>query len=245
MNELKHIDEFREVLGHYHLSDEAKTILSELNLVLLVGPTASGKNTIINELMKTGNYRFIVSDTTRQPRVNDGVPEQNGREYWFKNESEVLKALQDGLFLEAALIHNQQVSGTSIRELQVALETNKIALAEIEIVGAGKVHIAKPDTIIIFNVPPSFDTWMRRLNKRALLPEEEIRRRLETALVEYEAALTHDYYRIVINNDVAETTAKIDAIARQDAHDPGEEYAGRELVKELHRQTQEWLTKKH
>jgi len=245
MNELKHIDEFREVLGHYHLSEEAKRILAELNLVLLVGPTASGKNTIINELLKNDKYRFIVSDTTRQPRTNDGVPEQNGREYWFKTEDEVLQALRDGQFLEAALIHNQQVSGTSIRELKVALETNKTALAEIEIVGAGKVHVAKPDTIIIFNVPPSFDKWMHRLNKRATLPEAEVRRRLETALVEYEAALTHDYYRIVINDEVSKTTAKIDAIARQDAHDPSEEYAGRELVKELHDQTREWLAKKH
>jgi guanylate kinase len=157
----------------------------------------------------------------------------------------VLQALRDGLFLEAALIHNQQVSGTSVRELKIALETNKTALAEIEIVGAGKVHVAKPDTIIIFNVPPSFDVWMHRLNKRTVLPEEEVRRRLETALVEYEAALTHDYYRIVINNDVMATTRKIDAIARQDAHDPSEEYAGRELVKGLHQQTQDWLSKKH
>jgi guanylate kinase len=241
MNELTHIEEFRSVLGHYRLSEEAKQILADLNLVILVGPTATGKNTIVNELLKTNNYHYIVSDTTRQPRVNDGVPEQDGREYWFKTEDEVLQELRNGQFLEAALIHNQQVSGTSIRELKIALEAHKTALAEIEVVGAGKAHIAKPDAIIIFNVPPSFDEWMRRLNKRSNLPQAEVRRRLETALVEYEAALTHDYYRFVINDNIATTVPMINAIAQQDAHDPGQEYVARELVKSLHQQTKEYL----
>jgi guanylate kinase len=241
MNQLLHIDDFKEALAHYRLSDEAKSILANLNLVLLVGPTSSGKNTIINELMKSDDYHYIVSDTTRQPRVNDGVLEQNGREYWFRSENEMLQEIRDGQFLEAAIIHNQQVSGTSIRELNIALKTNKTALAEIEIVGAGKTYIAKPDTIIIFNVPPSFDIWMDRLKGRGKLPEAEVRRRLETSLAEFEAALTHDYYRFVVNDDIAETVADIDAMARQDGHDQTKEYAARELVKELHRQTNDYL----
>jgi len=241
MNQLQHINEFRDVLAHYRLSDEAKQVLSTLNLVVLVGPTASGKNTIIQELLKLGHYHYIVSDTTRQPRINDGVMEQNGREYWFKTEDEMLQALRDGQFLEAALIHNQQVSGTSIRELKIALDANKTALAEIEIVGAGKTYIAKPDTIMIFNVPPSFDTWMDRLRGRGQLPEAEMRRRLETSLEEYEAALTHDYYRFVINDDIAETVNAIDSMARLDGHDQSKEYVARELVKELHSKTSDYL----
>jgi guanylate kinase len=241
MNELIRIDEFRDVLAHYRLSDEAKQILANLHLVLLVGPTSSGKNTIIRELLKTDHYHFIVSDTTRKPRVNDGMLEENGREYWFRNEDDMLNDLRQGMFLEAAIIHNQQVSGTSIRELNKALETEKTALAEIEIVGAGKTYIAKPDTIIIFNVPPSFDVWMQRLKGRGALPEEEVRRRLETSLAEYEAALTHDYYRFVVNDDVVATVAAIDGMARQDVHDTTSEYAARELVKQLHRQTNDYL----
>jgi guanylate kinase len=241
MNTLVRIDEFREVLARYRLSDEAKRILADLNMVVLVGPTASGKNTIINELVKTGNYHFIVSDTTRQPRTNNGIPEQDGHEYWFKTEEEVLQELRDGQFLEAALIHEQQVSGTSIRELKAALEDGKTALAEIEIVGAHKAHIAKPDSIIIFNVPPSFDVWLHRLHNRSDMPESEIRRRLETALAEYEAALMHDYYRFIINDDIATTVTAIDGMARMDLHDTSKEYAARELAKELLRQTNDYL----
>jgi len=241
MNQLQHIDDFREVLAHYRLSDEAKQVLANLNLVLLVGPTASGKNTIIQELLKLDKYHYIVSDTTRQPRINNGVMEQNGKEYWFKSEDEMLQELRDGQFLEAALIHNQQVSGTSIRELERALEAGKTALAEIEIVGASKTYIAKPDTVIIFNVPPSFDVWMQRLRGRGELPEAEIRRRLETALSEYESAMTHDFYRFVINDNIEETVKDIDGMARLDVHDQTKEYAARKLVEQLHFLTNDYL----
>jgi guanylate kinase len=241
MNQLVRINEFREVLARYRLSEEAKRILADLNLVVLVGPTASGKNTIINELIKSGNYHFIVSDTTRKPRTNDGVLEQNGREYWFKNEDEMLQALRDGQFLEAALIHEQQVSGTSMRELAIALKADKTALAEIDIVGAGKAHVAKPDAVIIFNVPPSFEVWLRRLTGRSHMPAAEVRRRLETAVSEYEASLMHDYYRFVINDDIAETVKAIDSMARLDAHDIQKEYAARELAKQLLQQTNDHL----
>src|SRR5664279_1435267 len=110
MNQLKRIDEFRTILDGYQLSPTAAQTLAQTKLVLLVAPTASGRNTIIHELLKTDQYHFVVSDTTRQPRINNGELEQNGREYWFRSEEEVLDELKRGEFLEAAIIHNQQVS---------------------------------------------------------------------------------------------------------------------------------------
>src|SRR4051812_45219052 len=111
MNELKHKDDFEKVLAGCQLSDGAKQTLAQTKLLLLVGPSSSGRNTIINELVAEGGYHYIVSDTTRQPRVNNGVLEQDGREYWFRTEEDILADLQAGNFLEAAIIHDQQVSG--------------------------------------------------------------------------------------------------------------------------------------
>ena len=241
MNQLVHIDDFRSALQHYRLSDAAKATLADLRLVLLVGPTSSGKNTVINELLKLGTYHYIVSDTTRKPRVNDGVLEQNGKEYWFRTEEDMLDEISKGNFLEAALIHNQQVSGTSIRELDIARKTNRVALAEVEIAGAGSTYIAKPDTIIIFNVPPNFDIWMRRLEGRGVMPKDEFRRRLTTACDEFEAALTHDYYHFVVNDNIANTVAIIDDMAQRSEFDHAKEHQAREMVKELYRQTKDYL----
>lgn len=241
MNQLVRIDEFRDVLSHYRLSDEAKQTLEGLRLALMVGPTSSGRNTIIRELVKTGRYHFIVSDTTRKPRVNDGVPEQNGVEYWFRSEDDMLADLHQGMFLEAAIIHNQQVSGMSIRELAQARDSGKIAIDEVEIAGAGNTYIAKPDTVIIFSVPPGFDAWMKRLQNRGKLPEDEVRRRLESACDEFEAALTHEYYHFVVNDKIDETVATIDAMAQHGQFNYQQEKTAREMVKDLYRQTKDYL----
>lgn len=241
MNQLLHIDEFREALADYRLSETALQTLAELQLVLIVGPTSSGRNTIIRELVKTGGYHFIVSDTTREPRANDGVMEQDGVEYWFRTEEEMLQEIRAGEFLEAAIIHNQQVSGVSIRELAKARDSQKIAINEVEVRGADNAYRAKPDAVIIFSVPPGFPKWMERLHKRGALPEDEIRRRLESACLEFDAALTHDYYRFIINDDIDEAVAVVDGMVRLGQHDRYREALARDLVKNLYQQTRNYL----
>src|SRR5580765_4863377 len=129
---LKHYAEFKEVLETYHISDSAKNTLDDLTLVLLLGPTSGGRNTIMKHQLQTGNYTYIVSDTTRAPRINDGVLETSGNEYWFRTEEEVLADLKAGQFLEAELIHDQQVSGISMRELEKARAQNKIAITDVD-----------------------------------------------------------------------------------------------------------------
>jgi len=217
MNQLTHIDEFREILTDYKLSDAAKQALKDVEMVLLIGPSSSGRNTIINELVKSGNYFFVVSDTTRQPRVNNGVLEENGREYWFRSEIDVLDDLKHGRFLEAAIIHNQQVSGMSMRELSKAAEQHKIAINEIEIVGADHVHTLVPNARFLFVVPPSFDEWITRMNARGELPADETKRRLASAVNEITIALESDYFTFVVNDTFMQTAERIDAIIREHA----------------------------
>jgi hypothetical protein len=43
---LVHYQEFKQTLETYHLSQRAKKALEGLRLVLLVGPTSSGRNTV-------------------------------------------------------------------------------------------------------------------------------------------------------------------------------------------------------
>jgi len=215
MNQLVRSNEFREVLDSYKLSAEAKATLDEIRLALLVGPSSSGKNTLINKLVKTGGYHSIVSDTTRKPRLNNGVLEENGREYWFRSEDAVLADLKAGAFLEAAIIHGQQVSGTSIRELQSARDDHKIAINEIEVVGADHVHQLVPSAQCLFILPPSFDDLITRMNARSKLPADETRRRLVSAAMEVGMALSKDYYTFVVNDDIAHTVTRVDRILHE------------------------------
>lgn len=215
---LNHRDEFKAILKDYQMSPEAQKVLRETPFVLLVAASGAGRNTIIDSLLKSGHYHYVVSDTTRPMRVRNGLPiEQNGVQYFFRNEDDVLADLQAGKFIEAALIHDQQVSGISAREIQVAHDSNKVAITDIEVQGSATITKVKPDTLNIFVLPPSFEEWLSRIRKRSHLPEEEIKNRFRAAVTELTIALESDRFIFVINNDLDEAVTRINAIARHGA----------------------------
>jgi guanylate kinase len=215
---LVHYQEFKQTLETYHLSQRAKKALEGLRLVLLVGPTSSGRNTVIRELVDSHNFQNIVSDTTRPPQFRDGRMEENGEDYFFRSEDEMLADLRAGEFLEAAIIHEQQVSGVSIRELEKANNSNKVAITDIEPQGADNVMRANPDTKAIFLIPPSFEEWQDRIRGRGKMTEHELRNRLKGAVNEFETALNHNYYQFVITENVKQSAALIEAIVRGDSN---------------------------
>jgi guanylate kinase len=242
MNQLTRIDEFRDVLANYRLSDKAKQTLEGIRLVLMVGPSSSGKNTIISQLVKSGLYRFVVSDTTRQPRINNGVLEENGHEYWFRSETDVLADLREGKFLEASIIHDQQVSGMSVRELKAAVDEDKIAIDEIEVVGADHVHALFTSAQFLFVVPPSFDEWITRMNARGELPADETKRRFESAIMEITTALDRDFYVFIVNDTFIQTAKQVDAIIRgYDVMDDAAQAKAKEVARQLLRDTQQFM----
>ncbi|HUP26466.1 MAG TPA: hypothetical protein VM124_02345 [Candidatus Limnocylindrales bacterium] len=237
-NKLKSLAEFQAVLTHYRLSGQSKQILAQSKLVLLVAPSAGGRNTIIQELLTTGDYYFVVSDTTRQPRVNNGVLERNGREYWFRTEEEMLQDLKQGKFLEAEIIHGQQVSGISIRELQKASNNNKIAITDVDIGGISNIVEAKPDTIAIAVLPPSFAEWQQRLSVRGPIEVGEYKRRMQTACRIFEQAVSHSKFAFVINDNLQHAVEQIDHIAKKGMTDIKKHNQARQLARKLLQETQ-------
>ncbi|MCX6727610.1 MAG: hypothetical protein NTX11_02240 [Candidatus Saccharibacteria bacterium] len=226
--QLKNKQEFISVLKNYTISDDHRTSLGDITLVLLVGITGSGKNAIMHRLSESGEFHVVVSDTTRPPRAG----EQNGREYWFRSEADVLADLRNGRFVEAALIHNQQVSGTNTREFEEALSQHKIALNEVDVMGIENFLKAKPDIIPIFLIPPSIEIWQERLHKRGEMSPEDLKNRLKSSLVEIKTALEKPYYHFLINDNLEDAIHGVRKIskgiinAEHDAH-------GRQVAQEL------------
>ena len=244
MNELKKLAEFQTVLNNYQISEAGKALLSQVRLVLLAAPTSSGRNTIIGELLKRDLYHYIVSDTTRKPRINDGKPEENGQQYWFRSEQEVLDDLLAGRFLEAAIIHSQQVSGISLRELELARQEEKIAITDIEVVGVQNIVEAKPDTTVIFVVPPTFDEWQRRISGRGDMDPAEHVRRLTSSLHEFRHALDKPYYHFVVNDGLDHAVEQIDVLANNPAEAKSNDKNNRHVVEDLCAATAAYLDAK-
>jgi guanylate kinase len=236
IKQIQHLQQlagFERVLKNYRPSDQTLKILQDIPLVLLVGPTASGRNTLINILVETSRYHSIISDTTRNKRANKGIMEQNGIEYWFKTEDEFLTGLRDGRYLEAAIIHRQQVSGINISQLEAATRAHKTAINEVEINGATHIHEYKLNTLCIFLLPPTFDIWMERIKLRGDCDDNELRRRLESAHTEISDALSKSFYQFVINFEIHEAAAAVDELANGRIVDMAKQRLGRDHAEQL------------
>ena len=232
MNTLQHADDFIKILSSYEMSTDSKALLAQTKFVMLSAISASGRNTIIEELLKTDQFYPVVSDTTREKRINDGIEEESGKQYWFRSEDEVLERLNQGKYIEAALIHDQQVSGLSIEEFEKAAQAGKIAISDLEVQGVDVIMKASPTSIPIFVVPPSYDEWMKRWVKRGVITETEKQHRLESARKELHTALHTDYYHFVINDALPEVVQDIIDIANNKGS-KDKELAARNVAEKL------------
>jgi guanylate kinase len=191
------------------MPQRAKDIISSGQLTILCGVTASGKNTIANFLVSHGLYDHVVSHTTRSPRENNGVLEQNGREYWFVSNEEMLKMVQNKEFIEVKSIHGQQISGTSIRSIEKIIKNGKHPVMEIEVQGVCELTNVVPDLRPLFVLPPSFNVWMERLGTRGNISDGERERRLRSASMEIRTALDHNAFIFIVNHEVEITAGEI------------------------------------
>lgn len=201
--ELKNKQEFKKLLSNYKPSDEAISILNDAEVLFLVGPSGCGRNTLIEHLVGTGKFYFVLSDTTRPRRMQGDRLEKDGEFYWHITEDAFLKGLKEGNYLEAAIIHEQQVSGSNSLQYKIATDQNKIAVTDIEgIYGPPAFRDYSKKAKFIFIVPPSFEIWIDRLNRRGAMSRHELIRRLTSAKKEISVALERDYYHFIVSEDI-------------------------------------------
>lgn len=207
-------DQLLNKLANYTVPPAAADLIRSANIVFLVGVTGAGKDTIIGELLKSGDYHCIVSHTTRKPRYNHGILESNGLDYHFIDLAEAERMIDNNEFIEAKLVHGN-VYGTSVAEIQTAKDKSEIAINEIEVQGIAEYRAVSDTVLPIFLLPPDFDTWQQRLIKRYgdAADPEDLRKRLQTAQTELQEALDKDYYEFVVNHDLHTAIAVVHEIA--------------------------------
>jgi len=198
-----------ETLG-YKPNPKVKELLKDIQLLLLVGPTGSGKNTLEQELLKTGQFRPLVTHTTRPPRENQGVIEVDGDEYHFISRDKALEMLRSHEFIEAAYTHTNMY-GTSIKELERASKESKIAVADIDVKGVRAYRELMDNVTPVYLLPPSFKILIERLTRRygESRDREDIKIRLSTALEELSDLLDSNYYHIIVNEDKSISLGKV------------------------------------
>jgi guanylate kinase len=221
-------------LSSYQPSAATAELVKQTPILLLVGPTGAGKDSLKDKLLATGDYHHIVSHTTRSPRINHGVIEKHGRDYHFINKAKAEQMLDDKALIEAK-IYSGNLYGTSVAEIRAAHDEGKIAMTDIEVQGMAEYKTLDPGVMAVFLLPPDFETWQTRLSKRYgdVVDAADSRLRLQTALEEIEQLLNTNYYVALINEDLDETFKKVQAITRSKTHDTGDDSAARAVAKQL------------
>ena len=167
-------------------------------LVVLAGPSAVGKSTVVSRLRETvPDLYFSVSMTTRAPRPG----EVDGKDYFFVTPEAFQGRIDRGEMLEWADIHGGlQRSGTPAGPVQEAMGVGRPVLVEVDLVGARNIKRLMPEARTVFLAPPSWDVLVQRLTGRGTETPEVIARRLTTAREELDAQGEFDV--VVVNDDV-------------------------------------------
>ena len=174
-------------------------------MVIISGPSGSGKGTVVKQLNPANGYAVSISVTTRNPREG----EVDGRDYFFITEEEFVRLRSENDLLEHYFYINNYY-GTPRRYVEHQIAQGKVVVLEIEVNGALQVKEKFPEAVLVFLMPPTLTELQRRLVNRATEDAVTIEARLKKALVEIPLINQYDY--LVINDEIDATVAKVDAI---------------------------------
>lgn len=182
--------------------------MSQGFLLVISGPSGCGKGTVSKALLeRNSDIIFSISSTTRKKRVG----EENGVNYFFKDEEDFKKDVKNEEFLEYAFVHNNYY-GTPKKFVLKEIEKGEIVLLEIDVQGAMQVKKNYKNVVFVFLLPPTMAELKNRITKRGTETPEDINRRFENAFEELNFVGEYDYF--VVNDKVENAVIDIENIIR-------------------------------
>lgn len=178
-------------------------------LIIVSAPSGSGKDTVVKKLMEksTAPIWVSVSATSRQPRNG----EVEGKDYYFLSKDDFKEKIDEGFFLEYAEYAGNYY-GTPKKYIKEKLDQGIDVILIIEIQGAKKVKEMLPESLLIFIMPPSLKTLVKRLKRRGTDSNEKIIERFHTAYKEINEVTKYNY--VVVNDILDDAVDKVDAIIK-------------------------------
>ena len=188
-------------------------------MVILSSPSGAGKTTLVNLLSKLNNFEISISHTTRQPRLN----EKPNKDYFFVNEDEFKRLVNNQEFLEYAKVFNN-FYGTLKAPVIDKLNKGKNVLFDIDWQGTDQIKNKKLDykLITFFILPPSKEILFNRLTNRDMkdkLIAEERMKQFSRDLFQW---INYDY--VVINDDLDKCFSKINDLINAEINNEFKDY---------------------
>lgn len=180
-------------------------------LFLIVGPSGSGKGTVISRLKeKYSGFVYPISYTTREPR--DG--EAEGEVYHYISRDEFKKMIDEGEFLEYAIVHSNNYYGTSKKDILDPLKDGAVVIREVDIQGFHSIKEIVPNEnlISIFMKVPDLEDLKARILRRGEMTDDELQRRMDSALKETSQADQCNYQVPNKWGEIDESVGAVEAI---------------------------------
>lgn len=178
-------------------------------LIVLSGPSGTGKTTLCRELVKrVPGLVFSISATTRDIRPG----ENDGYDYYFLTPAEFKRKIKAREFLEWAKVYSH-FYGTLKKPITDNLAKGVSVLLDIDMQGALQVKDKFPKAILIFILPPSLEELRQRLIRRKRDSLATITRRMKQ--IEEEMKYIPQYDQVIINKNLAKTVKSLQAIIRK------------------------------
>ena len=188
-------------------------------MIVLSSPSGAGKTTLVKMLSKIDNYEISISHTTRQPRLN----EENNKDYYFVNEDEFKRLINNQEFLEYAKVFNN-FYGTTRTPVIDRLNKGKNVLFDIDWQGADQIKNKKLDykLITFFILPPSKEVLFERLSNRDMKDKLIAEERMKQFGRDVLHWINYDY--IVINDDLENCFSKITNLINAEISNGSKDY---------------------
>lgn len=182
-------------------------------MLILSSPSGAGKSTLSRELLaRDPGITLSVSGTTRPPRPG----EVDGRDYFFLTPATFETMAVEGKFLEHAQVFGNRY-GTPREPVDEALKAGGDVLFDVDWQGARQLkENAGDDVVSIFILPPSTAELEKRLQTRAQDTDNVVRQRMSVAMDEISHWIEYEY--VLINEEVEESVAKVQAVLAAERH---------------------------
>jgi len=178
-------------------------------IFVLVGPTAVGKNAIMQEaLQQVSNLKQLPTATTREMRQT----EAEGREHFFQTEDSFVRLIKENALLEWQWIHGHRY-GMLRRTVEDAVASDIDHVADIDVLGASILRHRYPEnSVLVFISPPDAHVLEKRIRDRREESEKEIAKRLQRVPFEMKFAAMCDY--LIVNDSLEQAVDEFIGIIR-------------------------------
>ena len=191
----------------------SQVLLCDPLLIIISGPSAVGKDSVLQQMMaRDMPIHFVVTATSRPQRPG----EREGVDYIFVSKAEFEAMIARDELLEYAVVYGEY-KGIPKSQVKTAMLSGKDVVMRIDVQGAARIRNLCPDAVLIFLTCADAELTHRLQTRKSETPEK-IQLRIQTAQQELRQIDQFDY--VIENKDHAlkQTVDTIQAIIEAEHH---------------------------